>query len=105
MTVWPGDSVTVTAGSEKISRVCLVNPQYERLFCMKCGCKLYGQHTKMSFKSIPAVNLKTLDFKPVAHIFCKDASVDNLLRFKEDGLPKYAKLPAQFGGSDDQVQL
>ena len=105
ITLWPGDSLTVKGGSDSISRVCLVNPEFERLFCKTCGFRLYGQHTKMGFKSIPAVNLETLDFKPVSHVFCQDVPKDSLQRFKEDGLPKFAKLPAQFGGTDEQVQL
>lgn len=103
--LYPKDSLEVLKGSEHISKVSLVNPEFERLFCGKCGYKLYGQHVKMGFRSLPAGNLETLDFKPVSHIFCADGPKGSLTQFKDDGLPKYTQLPPQFGGPDEQVEV
>lgn len=103
--LFPEDSLTILAGAEHISKVCLANPEFERLFCGKCGYQLYGQHTRQGFKSVPVFNLETLEFKPDAHVFCGDAHKASLLQFKEDGLPKWARVPSKFGGSDEEVKL
>lgn len=103
--VYPWDRLEVTKGSDQISKVSLVNPELERLFCTACGYRLHTQMFNAKVKIVPVVNLDGLSFKPQAHVFCKDALTEGLAQFKHDGLPKWAHAPPQQGGNDEQVQV
>ena len=103
--VYPTDSVQITHGSDSIAKVSLVDPGLERLFCKNCGYRVNTQSAKAGVKIVSKFNLETLDFKPVGHIFCKDALKDSLAQFKGDKLPKWRGVPPALGGPDDQVDV
>ena len=96
-------SIKVAQGAESIATVSLADPETLRSFCQKCGYRLYNG--KDGMRIIPAFNLETLDFNPAAHLYCKDAFKDSLERFREDGVPKWVKLPPYWGGPDEQVSV
>ena len=96
-------SFKVTQGADSIATVSLANPEIVRCFCQKCGYRLYNGKDEVIV--IPAANLETLDFKPAAHLYCKDAYKDSLTRFRDDGIPKWVKLPPYWGGPDEQVSV
>ena len=102
--VYPKDSVQVTNGSENVSKVSLVDPELERLFCSKCGYRINTQHAKAGVQVVNLFNLDSFDFKPIGHIFCKDAYKHNLKQFKDDALPKWRLAPPLFGGPDEELR-
>ena len=55
-------------------------------------------HPDEVFVDVYAAILPTLEFKPEIHVHYAAA----VLRIK-DGLPKFKDLPAEFGGSGDEV--
>ena len=102
---FPKDSLKVLAGSESIGQVVLTNPEFERRFCKKCGYKLYGHHKDSGVECVSSFNLEDFKFEPTLHSFCEDAPKGDLVRFKDDGLPKWATVPASLGGSDKQIEV
>lgn len=70
-----------------------------------CGYRLFNQHKGFAFRGTPAVSLEGFTFEPQAHVFCKDADLQDLARFKEDGLPKFQEQPPIAGGTGKQIVL
>ena len=57
-----------------------------------------SDHPGDDFVDVYAAILPTLKFAPTLHVHCKDA----VLSVKDD-LPRFADLPAEFGGSGETV--
>jgi hypothetical protein len=93
-------AVTLTKGHDCVT-LYKKTPDMERRFCKVCGFKLYNHQLKMGTWGMPAVDLVLAGhtFKPVMHIFCKEALPGALEAYKDDGLPKYVDIPEAFGGS------
>lgn len=70
-----------------------------------CGYRLYNQHRGFAFRGTPASNLAGFTFAPQAHVFCKDALPEALVRYRQDGLPKFEDQPPVAGGTGKQIQI
>ena len=68
-----------------------------RFFCPNCGTRLFvlgsEQHCAVNAYLLPAGS-----FRPALHIYCEFAPLP-----LGDGLPHYARVPARWGGSDEQM--
>ena len=59
-------------------------------YVQDCGFRLYNQHEGYAYRSFPATNLDGFNFEPQAHVYCMDADPKELMKYKEDGLKKFA---------------
>lgn len=92
--LFPAQAVTLTRGT-------LGSWTYKTMArhrCEQCGTTLMGEPPGLDFRGVRGDLLPPGLFKPEYHIHCRYA-----VRPMADGLPHYKQLPAQFGGSDEQV--
>lgn len=69
-----------------------------RVWCKSCGGHVFTEHPTMGVIDVPAVVIKNFDFKPGFHVHYQE-SVHPI----KDGLPKFRDLPAEAGGSGEQL--
>jgi hypothetical protein len=96
-TLWQRDAVKVTKGADSLASFQKTEASH-RKFCTKCGGHVFTDHPGGGFTDVYAATLPDLDFRPSLHI----NYASTVLRVK-DGLPKYAGLPEQFGGKDEEL--
>lgn len=89
--LYPARAVSVEG--ETISFTLKTTP---RVSCAKCGTRLYADLPQAKLRGVNGVLLA--GFKADFHMHCSEA-----LAPVRDDLPHFAKMPAAFGGSDDQV--
>ena len=89
---------------DNIQKIHITEEGPDRLTCRSCGARLGNRRERSgrpTFCAVPAQILRTqlpAEYKPVMHV-CYSERCVNII----DGLPKYAKLPAAWGGSDDLI--
>ena len=89
--LWREEQIKIIKGQEHVT--CYAKkPRSQRTFCRKCGGHVMTVHPS-EFVDLYASLLPDLDFEPVMHVYYQE----RLMRVP-DGLPKYATVPAQFGG-------
>ena len=92
-TLWKPDSLTITGGDDHLATYHKTD-QSLRKFCTACGGHLMTDHPDMGLVDVYAAMLPTLDFQPGLHVHYGEKVLS--LR---DGLPKFADLPGDLGGS------
>ncbi len=95
--LWPEDRVKVTKGQEYVASYAKM-PRSQRTFCTKCGGHVMTVHPN-EFVDVYASVLPGLDFEPVMHVFYQERLMN-----VPDGLPKYATVPAEFGGDGELIE-
>ena len=73
-------------------------PTSQRHYCKACGDHVMSTHPTFGLIDIYAATLPTLDFKPAVHVNYGES----VLKMR-DGLPKFRDMPAEMGGSSEQV--
>jgi len=96
-TLWKPDAIRITAGAEHIATF-QKTPLSQRQYCKKCGGHLMNNHPPLGLVDVYAATLPTLAFKPALHINYVDTVVP-----MRDGLPKLKDIPAELGGSGQQL--
>ncbi|KAK9811622.1 hypothetical protein WJX72_007139 [[Myrmecia] bisecta] len=98
-----GEELQVLEGKELLSRKHCIFPEKEsnRYFCSRCGTPCLV--TVGKYVTASPVIFPDVDFKPTLHLYCSH-SKKNLVGVMKDGLPKYADIPAEFGGSGELVE-
>lgn len=92
--VYPADAVRVVRGEPNAWRL-KRNP---RVTCAVCGTRLFIDVLALGLRGVNGTLLPGGHFKPSFHMQCRYA-----VRTIKDDLPHYAGRPAQFGGSDEEV--
>lgn len=92
-TLWKPANVKVTKGEEHIGVYNKTEQSY-RKFCVNCGGHLMADMPLAKLVDIFAAVIPDLPFEPVFHV----NYAETVLRVK-DGLPKFADMPAEAGGS------
>lgn len=92
--IYPADAISIEAG-ETMTWALRNNP---RTRCAGCGTLLFGEPAGFGVRGIIAHLLPDGTFRPQMHIQCQDA-----MNPVQDELPHYKGFPADFGGSDEQV--
>jgi hypothetical protein len=100
------ENVTITKGQDNLQAY--TTGKEERFSCKTCSSKLFAHLHHLDHKAVYNDAFTTPnhgpdgaihpDYKPSIHIFYTSGNTNIV-----DGLPKYADLPAAFGGSDEQV--
>ena len=96
-TLWQPASLRVTRG---VANVGTFNktPKSYRKWCTKCGGHLFTDHPHWKLVDVYAAVLPTLAFEPGVHVNYQDT----VLRM-HDGKPKFKDVPAEMGGSGQNL--
>ena len=97
-TLWPPDAVTVTRGADRIGSFAKT-PNSHRKWCKDCGGHLFTVHPAMGLVDVYAAVIPDLAFHPAVHVNYQETR----LRVP-DGLPRFADLPTEMGGSGVAVE-
>lgn len=97
LAAWPEDAVRVT-GEVVVSKK---SDETQRTSCAKCGGNVLTTKPGLGWKVVYPLTLSGSDFayQPAAHIFYGERVLD-----LNDGLPKFADVPADAGGSGTMVE-
>ena len=95
--IWPTDAVTFSGGETITSKT---SDASGRVSCAKCGGCLANHKPKVNMTVVYPMTLagSGLAYRPAFHIFYDERVMD-----VADGLPKFAQMPEQFGGSGEQA--
>ena len=103
-TLWKPENLEVTQGEESIG-LYDGNPLSgeeavvsRRHWCTNCGGHLFTEHPGMGLYDVPEVVIKGFEFKPGFHVHYQET-----VHHMHDDLPKYRDLPAEAGGSGEEV--
>lgn len=96
-TLWQTDDVKITEGAGFVGEYHKTDRSY-RKFCTKCGGHLMTDHPDMGLIDVYSAMLPELDFQPGLHVHYGESVLSI-----PDGLPKFADLPADLGGSGEEL--
>ena len=96
-TLWSPDSLKITRGASEIGTY-NKTPKSYRKWCRKCGGHLFTEHPHWKLVDIYAAVIPTLEFAPGVHVNYEDT----VLRI-HDGQPKFRDVPAEMGGSGENL--
>ena len=96
-TLWDPKNLEITDGENHVGTYHKTENSY-RKFCTNCGGHLMTDHPNMGLVDVFSAMLPELEFKPGLHVHYAEKSLSI-----PDGLPKFADLPAELGGSGAQV--
>jgi hypothetical protein len=97
-TLWKPDAVRIAAGAEHVGMF-QKTPQSQRQYCKKCGGHLMTGHPLLGLVDVYATTVPTVKFSPALHINYAETVLP-----MRDGLPKFKDVPAEFGGSGEQME-
>jgi len=96
-TLWQPDKVRVTQGADQLAMFQKTKLS-QRQYCKACGGHVMTTHPTFGLIDVYAATLPTLAFKPGLHVNYGET----VLKLR-DGLPKFKDMPAEMGGSGEQV--
>jgi hypothetical protein len=96
-TLWPPQAVRVTKGGEHVEGFQKTDTSV-RKFCETCGGHVYTEHPLWGVTDVYAPIIPDFAYVPALHVNYQET----VLRIK-DGLPKFKDMPAEMGGSGEQL--
>ena len=96
-TLWAPDSVKVTRGADLVG-VYHKTDKSLREFCTKCGGHLMTEHPGWKLVDVYAAVIPDFPFQPGVHVNYAESVLP-----VRDGLPKFKDVPAEMGGSGQQI--
>lgn len=96
-TLWEPSSLKITRGEGDIGTFNKTSRSY-RKWCTKCGGHLFTDHPHWNLVDVYAALLPTLPFEPGVHVNYAEAALH-----MHDGKPKFKDVPAEMGGSGQNV--
>lgn len=96
-TLWKPESVRVTRGAEHIGTYHKTDNSY-RKWCTQCGGHLFTEHPGMGLIDVFAAVIPDFPYAAGVHVHYQETRLPI-----KDGLPKMKDLPAEAGGSGEQV--
>jgi hypothetical protein len=96
-TLWSPDSVKITQGLAFVGTY-QKTPRSIRKWCTACGGHVLAEHPAMGVVDVYAALLPTLAFEAGVHVNYAEC----VLRL-HDGKPKFSDMPAEMGGSGQQL--
>ncbi len=97
-TLWKPQAVTITRGADKLGSY-HKTPQSHRKWCGTCGGHVLTEHPELDLIDVYAAILPEFDFRPSVHVNYQES----VLRIA-DGLQKLRDIPAELGGSGEQLR-
>lgn len=95
--LWKSSDVRVTKGEAELATFAKTEHS-NRKFCRRCGGHVMTEHPRMRLTDVYANLLKGYTHEPTLH-----ANYASKMVSVRDGLPKYADLPADLGGSGEML--
>ena len=96
-TLWKPEQVTITKGEDNIAEYSKT-PNSIRKWCKECGGHLLTEHPTMGLIDVYAATIPEFPYQPGIHVHYQET----VLPLK-DGLPKFKDLPAEAGGSGEEI--
>lgn len=96
-TLWQPGAVKISQGAEHVGEF-HKTAQSHRKFCTRCGGHLMTDHPDMGLVDVYSAMLPDLKFEPGLHVHYGEKVLSI-----PDGLPKYADMPAELGGSGNEL--
>ncbi|MES0327389.1 MAG: GFA family protein [Gammaproteobacteria bacterium] len=103
-TLWKPENIHVTRGLNNIAAFDK-NPGSNdetvvsiRQWCKTCGGHLYTDHPTMGLIDVPSAVINNFAFKPAFHVHYQET-----VQPMQDGLPKFKDLPAEAGGTGEEL--
>ena len=96
-TLWRPDAVKITQGAEQVGEF-HKTAQSHRKFCTNYGGHLMTDHPEMGLIDVYSAMLPDLEFQPGLHVHYGEKVLSIA-----DGLPKYADMPVELGGSGKEL--
>jgi len=96
-TLWSPDAVKITKGADQVG-VYHKTDKSHREFCKKCGGHLMTEHPGWKLVDVYAAIIPDFPFQPGVHV----NYAEKVLPVR-DGLPKFKDVPAEMGGSGQQI--
>lgn len=96
-TLWPPESVKITHGVVFVGTY-QKTPRSIRKWCTVCGGHLLAEHPGMGLIDVYSALLPSLTFEAGVHVNYAESA----LRI-HDGKPKFSDMPAEMGGSGQQL--
>jgi hypothetical protein len=96
-TLWKPESLKITKGASSIGTY-NKTPGSGRKWCTRCGGHLFTDHPGFGLVDVYAAMLPKLKFEPTVHVHYQES----VLPIK-DGLPKFKDMPAEMGGSGQNL--
>lgn len=103
-TLWQPDNFEIIKGADKVASFDKIAAQNGktgtsiRKWCKVCGGHVFIEHPAIGVVDVPAALIQEFDFSPEFHVHYQEA-----VQRIADGLPKFKDLPAQAGGSGEQI--
>ncbi|WP_245444587.1 GFA family protein [Bradyrhizobium sp. Y36] len=95
--LWKSDSVRIIKGEAELGTFNKTEHSH-RKFCKRCGGHVMTEHPRMRLIDVYANLLKGYQHLPTLH-----ANYASKMVSVRDGLPKYADLPAELGGTGEML--
>jgi hypothetical protein len=95
--LWKPDRARVVEGAENVATFSKTAFS-ERQYCTKCGGHLMTSHPPIGLIDVYAATIPGLQFKPGVHINYAETVLP-----MRDGLPKLKDIPAELGGTGQQI--
>lgn len=104
-TLWPPDQFKIVKGEDCIASFDKLGSQGGgagtslRKWCENCGGHVFIEHPTMGVVDVPAAVIGEFSFTPAFHVHYQET-----VQPMNDGLPKFKDLPAEAGGSGEQLE-
>ena len=95
--LWAPDSVSITRGADKLGSFAKTEASH-RKFCAECGGHVMTEHPGLDMTDVYLNIIPNKSHEPTLHIFYGEKTVSI-----KDGLPKYATMPSEFGGTGETL--
>ncbi|GAA0700034.1 GFA family protein [Marinobacterium maritimum] len=96
-TLWKPEAVKITQGDEHVGSFHKTENSH-RKWCKQCGGHLLTEHPGMGLVEVSAAVIPDFPFEAGFHVFYQETRLP-----MKDGLPKFKDLPAEAGGSGEQM--
>ena len=96
-TLWKPDRVEVTRGKDKVGMY-QKTERSQRQFCRSCGGHIMTAHPAWNLVDVYAAFIPDFGFDPQLHVHYQE----KVLPIR-DGLPKFRDIPAELGGSGENL--
>ncbi len=95
--LWPADAVHVARGADLLDSYA-ATPDSQRHWCTRCGGHVLTRHPEWGLVDVYAAVIADFDFAPGVHVHYQETALP-----MDDGITKFKDLPADMGGSGEEL--
>lgn len=94
-TMWRQEQVSIVRGADNLIDYRRTENSH-RKSCKSCGGAVLIDHPGYGLTDVPVSGIENFRFEPTMHLYYSERIIP-----MKDGLPKFAKMPKEFGGSGE----